>query len=224
MSWKHMLESINIFKVHAIRKSIQSDVKEIKDCHLTRKHKVEEYQKALREERESRHKEQQLFLSVLDHLDDMVWAKALDGKYIMANKAFREKFCYGMTWDELQGKTDQEIAAVFKAKVGDKNHTFGEVCANSDEIIKRTQKAREFLEYGNIDGKLVKLVVNKSPVYTDGGVMYATCGTGRDITWLHDSLEVALRSCKNCPGNKKGYELLCDLFSSIEFKEGDHAK
>ena len=36
----------------------------------------------------------------------MVWAKDLDGRYIVANKAFREKFCYGLSWNELQGKND----------------------------------------------------------------------------------------------------------------------
>lgn len=41
-------------------------------------------------------KEKNLRDAVLNHSDDMVWAKDLYGKYLMTNKSFREKFCYGM--------------------------------------------------------------------------------------------------------------------------------
>lgn len=175
--------------------SIAEDVAIIRKANEIRVKKVQDYAVKLAKVEAERQEEQRLFMAVLDHLDDMVWAKDNDGKYIMANKSFREKFCYGMPWDELKGKNDREIAIEFKRRVGDMNHTFGEVCANSDEVIKMTEKAREFLEYGNINGKLVKLIVNKSPVYSGEGLMFATCGSGRDVTWLHDKLEEALNSC-----------------------------
>lgn len=202
---------------------IAVDVAAIRKANEIRVTKVAEYKKRLEELQAKREEEQLLFMSVLDHLDDMVWAKDVSGRYIMANKAFREKFCYGMTWDELRGKTDVEIAKVFKAKVGNENHTFGEVCANSDEVIKRTNKAREFLEYGNINGELVKLIVNKSPVYDGDGVLFATCGSGRNVTWLHDKLEEAMEYCSSCQGSEL-YSALSKIFSDIEFKEGDHAR
>lgn len=211
---KDMLKIVN---------EIAVDVAAIRKANEIRVTKVAEYKKRLEELQAKREEEQLLFMSVLDHLDDMVWAKDVSGRYIMANKAFREKFCYGMTWDELRGKTDVEIAKVFKAKVGNENHTFGEVCANSDEVIKRTNKAREFLEYGNINGELVKLIVNKSPVYDGDGVLFATCGSGRNITWLHDKLEEAMEYCSSCQGSEL-YSALSKIFSDIEFKEGDHAR
>lgn len=204
--------------------SIAEDVAIIRKANEIRTKKVTDYALMLAKVEAERAEEQRLFLAVIDHLDDMVWAKDTDGKYIMANRAFREKFCYGMTWEELKGRDDKEIAAEFKRRVGDANHTFGEVCANSDEIIKKTEIAREFLEYGNINGKLIKLVVNKSPVYGGDGLMFATCGSGRDITWLHDKLEEALKSCGMCQ-DSEGFKLLRKLFEDIEFiKEGNHVR
>lgn len=202
---------------------IAKNVEIMKDNNLRRLARVESYKKELAELKAKREEEQRLFVSVLDHLDDMVWAKDIDGKYIMANKAFREKFCYGMEWDELRGRTDVEIARIFKDKVGDENHTFGEVCANSDEVIMKTNQAREFLEYGNIDGKLVKLIVNKSPVFNKDGVMFAICGSGRNVTWLHDKLEKALNHCSGCKGTEP-HDLMEQLFKDIKFEEGDRAR
>lgn len=202
---------------------IAVDVAAIRKANEIRVSKVAEYKRRLEELQAKREEEQLLFMSVLDHLDDMVWAKDMNGKYIMANKAFREKFCYGMTWEALKGKTDVEIAKIFKDEVGDENHTFGEVCANSDEIIKRTNKAREFLEYGNINGELVKLIVNKSPVYDGDEMLFAICGSGRNVTWLHDKLEEAMKRCPSCKGSEL-HNALSKIFSDIEFKEGDHAR
>lgn len=160
----------------------------------------------------------------MDHIDDMLWAKDIDCRYIVANKAFRNKFCYGLQWDEMQGKNDTELAKIFKDKVGDENHTFGEVCANSDEVILRTETSKEFLEYGKINGKMMKLVVNKSPVYNYEGKMFGTCGTGRDVTDWHDSLEEAIAKIQSgcsCFGQEETEMLLKEL-NKLKFEEGDH--
>ena len=167
-----------------------------------------------------------LLLNVLDHLDDMVWAKDMDGKYIVANKAFRYKFCYGMTWEELQGRTDQEIAKVFKELVREENHTFGEMCANSDIVIHETKLPQKFLEFGNINGKLMKLVVNKSPVYNFEGKMFATCGSGRDVTKWHDDIERAVKeAAKGCECfHREDVAIVLDELNKFRFEEGDNAK
>lgn len=211
---KSMLDAVN---------EIAVDVASIRRLNEIRSQKVLEYKRQIEELEARRRREQNLFMSIVDHLDDMVWAKDKTGKYIMANRAFREKFCYGMEWEELRGKTDIEIATIFKERVGNENHTFGEVCANSDEVVLRTNKAREFLEYGNINGELVKLIVNKSPVYDEDGVLFATAGSGRNVTWLHDKLEKALNFCSSCKGTES-YSTLEQLFKEIEFKEGDHER
>ena len=100
---KSFLAYINIFDIPRLTREISSDVKLIRNKYDETIKAIEEYKKELELERDKRSKERNLFLSVLDHLDDMVWAKDLDGRYIVANKSFREKFCYGITWDELQG-------------------------------------------------------------------------------------------------------------------------
>ena len=162
----------------------------------------------------------------MDHIEDMLWSKDLDGRYIVANKAFRNKFCYELEWNEMQGRNDIELAKIFKEKVGNENHTFGEVCANSDEVIIRNKIAKEFMEYELINGKMMKLVVNKSPVYDNKGELYATCGTGRDITDWHDSLEEAINKVRegcSCFGQEETEMLLKEL-NKLKFVEGDQCQ
>ena len=183
---KYIWKQVNVFDIPQLARDISCDVKHIRKYYDDSQKAINKYKEELEIERKARIKEQNLFVSVMDHIDDMLWAKDIDGRYIVANKAFRNKFCYGLQWDEMQGKNDTELSKIFKDKVGNENHTFGEVCANSDEVILRTETAKEFLEYGKINGKMMKLVVNKSPVYNYKGELYATCGTGRDITDWHD--------------------------------------
>ena len=162
-------------------------------------------------------REKNLRNSVLDHLDDMVWCKDLEGKYLMTNKSFREKFCYGLRDEEILGKTDIELARLFKDKVGDANHTFGEMCANSDEIVKEVEETLKFLEMGNINGKGMKLVVNKYPIKDFKGNTFGICGSGRDVTEWHTDLENAIKASNHCFG-KDGRELLLKELNKLEFK------
>ncbi len=220
---KVVWDYVNIFDIPKLTREIGCDVKHIRKCYDDSQDAINKYKAELEAERRDRIKEQNLFVSVMDHIDDMLWAKDLDGRYIVANKAFRNKFCYGLQWDEMQGKNDIELAKIFKDKVGDENHTFGEVCANSDEVILRTETSKEFLEYGKINGKMMKLVVNKSPVYNYTGEMFATCGTGRDVTDWHDSLEEAIKKVHegcSCFGREETDMLLKEL-NKLKFEEGD---
>ena len=86
---KSIWKAINIFDIPQLTREISCDVKHIKKYYNDSQRAVEEYKLELQKEIEARVKEQNLFVSVLDHLDDMVWAKDLDGRYIVANKAFR---------------------------------------------------------------------------------------------------------------------------------------
>ena len=225
-SIKKFLQYINIFDIPRLTREIRCDVKHIRERYDETIKAIEKYKEDLRKEREIRIKEKNLFISVLDHLDDLVWAKDMDGKYIVANKAFREKFCYGISWEDLQGKTDQELAKEFKHLVGEENHTFGEMCANSDVVIHETKVPKQFLEEGNINGKLMKLVVNKSPVYNFEGKMFATCGSGRDVTEWHDAVEKAIKELKaecSCFQHEDAEKVLKEL-NKFRFKEGGHVK
>lgn len=223
---KMIWRQINIFDIPQLTRDISSDVKHIRKYYDDSQKAIENYKIELEIERKERIKEQNLFVSVMDHIDDMLWSKDLDGRYIVANKAFRNKFCYGLEWNEMQGKNDIELAKIFKDKVGSANHTFGEVCANSDEVIIRNEIAKEFMEYGLINGKIMKLVVNKSPVYDNKGELCATCGTGRDITDWHDSLEEAINKVHegcSCFGQEETEMLLKEL-NKLKFVEGDQCQ
>ena len=223
---KSFLAYINIFDIPRLTREISSDVKLIREKYDETIKAIEEYKKELELERDKRAKERNLFLSVLDHLDDMVWAKDLEGKYIVANKAFREKFCYGVTWDELQGMTDIELAKKFKKEVGEENHTFGEKCANSDVVVQRSKLPQKFLEDGNINGELMKLVVNKSIVVNSNNEMFAICGSGRDVTEWYTSIENAIKNLRaeySC-FDKEEVNKILDELNKFRFEEGDHVR
>ena len=223
---KSFIGYVNIFDIPRLAREISCDVKHIREKYDETINAIEKYKEALQLEKESRQKERNLFLSVLDHLDDMIWAKDIEGKYIVANKAFREKFCYGITWDELQGKTDIELSKEFKKLVGEENHTFGEMCANSDVPVQQTRIPQKFLEEGNINGKLMKLVVNKSPVFNHRGEMFATCGSGRDVTEWHDDVEKAIKElrCECSCFKQEDAEKILNELNKFKFREGDHVK
>ena len=223
---KMIWRQINIFDIPQLTRDISSDVKHIRKYYDDSQKAIENYKIELEIERKERIKEQNLFVSVMDHIEDMLWSKDIDGRYIVANKAFRNKFCYGLSWNEIQGRNDIELAKIFKEKVGNENHTFGEVCANSDEVIIRNEIAKEFMEYGLINGKMMKLVVNKSPVYDNKGELCATCGTGRDITEWHDSLEEAINKVHkggHCFGQEEAEMLLKEL-NKLKFVEDDQCQ
>ena len=171
--------------------------------------------------------ESENFLSdIIENNPALIYAKDLEGKYIVANKAFREKFCYGITWDELQGMTDIELAKKFKKQVGEKNHTFGELCANSDVVVQQSKLPQKFLEDGNINGKLMKLVVNKSIVVNYNNEMFAICGSGRDVTEWYVSIENAIKNLKaecSCFDKEEVNKILNEL-NKFKFEEGDHVK
>lgn len=195
--FKSFLAYINIFDIPKLTREISCDVKLIRDKYDKTIKAIDDYKKELEAERDKRARERNLFLSVLDHLDDMVWAKDLEGRYIVANKAFREKFCYNITWDELQGMTDVELAKKFKKQVGELNHTFGELCANSDVVVQKSKLPQKFLEDGNINGKLMKLIVNKSIVVNYKNEMFAICGSGRDVTEWYVAIEKSYTKFKS---------------------------
>ena len=223
---KSFLAYINIFDIPRLTREISCDVKLIRDKYDETIKAIDDYKKELELERDKRARERNLFLSVLDHLDDMVWAKDLEGKYIVANKSFREKFCYGITWDELQGMTDVELAKKFKKQVGEQNHTFGELCANSDVVVQESKLPQKFLEDGNINGKLMKLIVNKSIVVNHTNKMFAICGSGRDVTDWFVAIEKAIKNLKaECSCfDKEEVNKILDELNKFRFEEGDHVK
>lgn len=211
LGWFDTDESIKVVKETATVISEQAAC--VRDSHRDYQMKINEYKQKLETVEHRRQKETKLFLAVIDHIEDMIWAKDLEGRYLLANKAFRDKFCYGLKWSVINGLTDCEIADVLKGEhTGDTKFFYG---SDTDTEVLKTGKAIQFLEHGHIQGKFVKLVVKKSPVCDFGGTMFATCGTSKDITELHSVLEKTIEAGNVCLG-ADGKELLLKELNKLE--------
>ena len=150
--------------------------------------------------------------SIATTIPDMLWCKDLEGKYLYTNSAINA----GLLFDYNPiGKDDIELAKNAKARFGDENHTFGEICGNSDLVV--IEKAKlgifkkedsRFLESGKIKGKMVYLEVFKAPFYVNGELK-GVVGTGRDMT----EYVLAFRE-HNCDGCQK----MEDIFKKYEYE------
>lgn len=150
--------------------------------------------------------------AVAETVPDMMWCKDIDGKYLYANKAIKEGLIFS---DDPIGKDDIELALAAKARFGSDNHTFGEICGNSDQVVIAkvndgtfTKDDGRFLESGKIKGKMVYLEVFKAPMIVNGKLT-GVVGTGRDMT----EYVKAFRE-HNCEGCKK----MTDIFKKYEFE------
>ncbi len=105
----------------------------------------------------------QLFL---DSINDMVWAKDIDNRFIFANKSF-EKFLKKKSID-LIGRKSFDI------------YGQGKKFEEADEIAKT--KPHHIIESINIDGEEKWLDICKAPLLDRKGMLLGTIGTARDIT------------------------------------------
>ena len=141
--------------------------------------------------------------SMIEHLPDMLWFKDTDGKYLYANKAIRENLLLSTN---PVGQTDVELAKQAKLIWGDRQHTFGEMCGNSDkDVLANNYVGKEYVESGKVKGKILHLAVNKSIVTVNGKIL-GVVGSGRDITLYREEL---INSGKE------------DIFKVNEFKDKD---
>ena len=131
------------------------------------------------------HKKDVIISAMIEKLPDMLWFKDVDGKYVYANKAIRE----GLLLDDSpEGKTDMELAYAAKEKYGDREHTFGEVCGDSDkDVLENEYESKRYVESGKVKGKMLHLEVHKSVVKVDGEII-GVVGSGRDITEYREEL------------------------------------
>lgn len=143
-----------------------------------------------------------LVTTIGDTIPDMMWAKDLEGRYIYVNNKILSGLFYNAHYKKIIGKNDIAITKFCKEKVGSENHTFGEICSNSDKIVLETNKKGRFLEWGLINGKDLYLEVYKAPLVDRDGKVVGTVGTGRDITdWylgLRDSILKTDSCSRNC--------------------------
>jgi hypothetical protein len=75
-----------------------------------------------------------------------------------------------------------EMAEARRLQVGEENHSFGGVCMDSDTLVIAAGIPMQFVEQGNVDGKLLVLEVSKNVMRNSDNEIIGTVGIGRDIT------------------------------------------
>ena len=125
-----------------------------------------------------------------DNVPDLIWAKDMEDRYLFANQAMCDKLIKCEHPDEAIGKTDLFFAR--RERSAGQVHTFGEICVNSDEIVKRSRAPGRFLEDGLVRNQYLVLDVHKAPFWGPDGEMIGTVGCGRDAT-REKQTELALK-------------------------------
>jgi len=108
--------------------------------------------------------------NILKYTPDVVYVKDRDGKYVLVNSRFEELF--GVSSDEVRGKTDYEIVAKEVADVFRKN----------DLQVLELGKSMQVEEQVNHNGDIHTYLSVKFPVYDDAGNANGVCGISTDIT------------------------------------------
>ncbi len=112
---------------------------------------------------------------IVDSDQTLIYAKDLDGRYLLTNLAFERAF--GLTAGELIGRTDQhldpELATVWRSNDLQARQGRYEV-----EEIAETREGRRYYES------------TKFPLHDGAGRLYGTCGVSSDVTVSRRSVEV----------------------------------
>lgn len=182
------------------------------------KTRTENLERELSKARLEREEYKNLVIAIGDTIPDMMWSKDINGRYIYANSGILKGLFYDTDYRNVIQKTDMELTAICKDLVGPENHTFGEVCGNSDIVVLKNRCKGRFLEYGLINGKEMYLEVFKTPLYNHKGVIIGTVGTGRDVTEWYLAIKSAVLNLDKCTNKCK------DGFSSLILKELDRYK
>ena len=149
-------------------------------------------------------KKEMIIKTMIENSPDMLWFKDTKGKYLYANKAIKDGLLLD---DKPEGKTDIELATAAKLKYGKREHTFGDVCGNSDaDVLEHEYTSKRYVESGKVKGQMLHIEVNKSIVKLDDGEVLGVVGSGRDITEYREEL---LNSSQN------------DIFKKNEFVNKD---
>jgi PAS domain S-box-containing protein len=131
---------------------------------------------------------------VADTSPDLHWVKDMNNRYIFVNKMMCDKLLIARNTQEPIGKNDLFFANRQRLlhPENPNYHTFGEICEDTDDIVKFTKKAGKFNEFGNVQGKFLYLDIYKAPIFNNEGKMIGTVGSGRIVTKERET-EKALR-------------------------------
>ncbi len=137
-------------------------------------------EEALKKSEAKYHELYRMMKLMTDTVPDMIWAKDLDDNYIFANKVICQKLLKCDERESPLGKNDLFFA--MRERERGFQHTFGEICTESDQVIKKTRQPARFLEDGLVRGKYLALDIYKAPFFDDTGKLIGSVGAGRDVT------------------------------------------
>ena len=115
---------------------------------------------------------QRLTQTIIDGAGALVFAKDLQGRYFLTNRAWRERV--GLSEHEATGATDDLIYGVDVARTLGRNDQ--QVLASG-----RLMVAEEAIE---LRGRTVHYLSSKFPLLDEAGRAYAVCGVSTDVTSL----------------------------------------
>lgn len=126
----------------------------------------------------------EIFRLIADNSPDMLWAKNLDDKYIFANRAICNNLLNAENTDEPLDKSDLFFAERERQSHPENQHwhTFGEICQDTDQVVKKNLLPTRFDESGNVKGKFLFLDVYKAPLFDNSGNLIGTVGSAREVT------------------------------------------
>ena len=112
----------------------------------------------------------QLLEAVIDNSEYLVYAKDLEGRFIMASLSLARFF--GVPRDQLMGKTSHDF---LPKEVADSHR------ANDQEVMRRKSAMQVEEVASDVDG-LHTFLTTKFPLFDSNGNLYAVCGASVDIT------------------------------------------
>jgi len=152
---------------------LEQRVKELEEEALRKAGEKVEYKQKIEERAVSEQilkNSQRLLQLVIDTIEDEVFVKDVNGKYLFVNKAFGKDF--GVEPNDVIGKDDYFIFSPETAAEFQEN----------DKRIMTAKKAENIEESTVLKGRHVTYLTNKVPLIDDNGDVLGICGVGSDIT------------------------------------------
>ncbi len=118
---------------------------------------------------------QRLTESVIEGAGALVYAKDLQGRFILSNQAWRS--LHGLTPEQARGITDEQV---FGAETAQRLRA-------TDRRVAETGEPVLVQESGVVQGRRVTFRSSKFPLYDEAGEIYAVCGVSTDITDVVDA-------------------------------------
>jgi len=121
--------------------------------------------------------ERNLLQTIIDNIQDKVYVKNREGRFTMANASMlRQQAKYGITLDELIGKTDYDFMNPERAEVMFREEQ--EIMNSGEPILNQ-----ELLTPDHLTGRGdLWFLVSKVPIKGDSGEIIGLVGVNRDIT------------------------------------------